>query len=51
MINRRRDRWSHLRQDAVWRRQAARACDDLTDDIAAGRWPRPTCPGEEMALH
>jgi hypothetical protein len=38
-------------QDAVWRRQAARAYDDLAEDIEAGRWPRPTCPGEEMALH
>ncbi|MDQ7909090.1 hypothetical protein RB614_31665 [Phytohabitans sp. ZYX-F-186] len=38
-------------QDAVWRRQAARAFDDLAADIEAGRWPRPTCPGEEMALH
>jgi hypothetical protein len=38
-------------QDAVWRRQAARAYDDLTEDIEAGRWPRPTCTGEEMALH
>jgi len=39
------------RQDAVWRRQAARACDDLIEDIEAGRWPRPRCAGEEMALH
>lgn len=39
------------RQDAVWRRQAARAFDDLVGDIAAGEWPRPGCPGEEMALH
>lgn len=39
------------RQDAVWRRQAARAYDDLAQDVEAGRWPRPTCPGEEMALH
>lgn len=39
------------RQDAVWRRQAARAYDDLTEDIAGGRWPRPRCAGEEMALH
>jgi hypothetical protein len=38
-------------QDAVWRRQAARAFDDLTADLAAGHWPSPTCPGEEMALH
>ena len=40
-----------LRQDAVWRRQAARCFDDLTGDVEAGRWSRPTCPGEEMALH
>ncbi|MEU2610626.1 hypothetical protein ABZ570_03430 [Micromonospora sp. NPDC007271] len=39
------------RQDAVWRRQAARAFDDLTKDLEAGREPRPTCPGEEMAFH
>ncbi|MEV0566845.1 hypothetical protein [Dactylosporangium sp. NPDC050588] len=39
------------RQDAVWRRQASRAFDDLTEDLAAGRWPRPRCPGEELALH
>jgi hypothetical protein len=38
-------------QDAVWRRQAARAYDDLAEDIEAGRWPRPRCAGEEMALH
>lgn len=37
-------------QDAVWRRQAARSFDDLTEDLATGRWPRPTCAGEEMAL-
>jgi hypothetical protein len=39
------------RQDAVWRRQAARAFDDLTGDLEAGKEPRPTCPGEEMAFH
>jgi hypothetical protein len=39
------------RADAVWRRQAARAFDDLTDDLHAGHHPSPTCPGEEMALH
>lgn len=39
------------RQDEVWRRQAARAYDDLTADLEAGKWPFPTCPGEEMALH
>lgn len=38
-------------QDAVWRRQAARSFDDLADDLAAGNWPQPTCPGEELALH
>lgn len=38
-------------QDAVWRRQAARAFDDLAADLAAGRLPLATCPGEEMAMH
>lgn len=38
-------------QDAVWRRQAARAFDDLAEDLAQGREPFPRCPGEEMALH
>lgn len=38
------------RQRAVWRRQAARAFDDLAGDLAEGEWPRPTCAGEEMAL-
>ncbi|NBH10352.1 hypothetical protein [Amycolatopsis sp. SID8362] len=39
------------RQNAVWRRQAARSFDDLSDDLAAGHWPQPRCPAEEMALH
>jgi hypothetical protein len=39
------------RQNAVWRRQAARSFDDLSDDLAAGNWPQPRCPAEEMALH
>lgn len=38
------------RQDAVWRRQAARSFDDLAGDLAAGRVPEPRCFGEEMAL-
>jgi hypothetical protein len=38
-------------QDAVWRRQAARAYDDLASDLENGGWPLPTCPAEEMALH
>ncbi|MFC5236008.1 hypothetical protein [Pseudonocardia zijingensis] len=38
-------------QDAVWRRQAARCFDDLAGDLERGEWPRPTCPGEEMAVH
>ena len=37
-------------QDAVWRRQAARAYDDLAGDVAAGLGPAPRCPAEEMAL-
>ena len=40
--------WS---QDAAWRRRAARAYDDLAADLAAGDWPLPTCPAEELALH
>jgi hypothetical protein len=39
------------RQDAVWRRQAARSIDDLVADLEAGSWPTPTCAAEEMALH
>jgi hypothetical protein len=39
-----------FRQDAVWRRQAARAFDDLADDLDGGRSPEPRCPAEEMAL-
>jgi hypothetical protein len=38
-------------QDAMWRRQAARAYDDLASDLENGAWPHPTCPAEEMALH
>ncbi|WP_430379161.1 hypothetical protein [Streptomyces sp. B1-3] len=37
--------------DRNWRRRMARAFDDLTDDLEHGRWPRPTCTAEEMALH
>jgi hypothetical protein len=40
--------WS---QDAAWRRRAARSYDDLAADLAAGDWPLPTCPAEELALH
>jgi len=39
------------RQQRAWRRQAARAFDDLSADLEAGSWPRPRCPAEEMALH
>jgi hypothetical protein len=37
--------------DADWRRQVARACEDLSQDLAAGRWPIPRTNAEEMALH
>ena len=40
--------WS---QDAAWRRCATRSYDDLAADLAAGDWPLPTCPAEELALH
>jgi len=43
----RRLTWS---QDAAWRRRAARAYDDLAADLAAGDWPLPRCPAEELAL-
>ncbi len=39
------------RQDLLWRRQAARAFDDLTGDLCEGRWPLPRCNAEELALH
>ncbi|MFI8933039.1 tetratricopeptide repeat protein [Streptomyces sp. NPDC053474] len=39
------------RQDSHWRRQMVRCFDDLASDIRAGKWPQPTCTGEEMALH
>jgi len=52
-----RDRWAIFdgyprltwRQDAIWRRQAAPAFDDLNADIANGDCPVPRCFGEEMA--
>jgi hypothetical protein len=34
-----------------WRRQVARACEDLSLDLAAGHWPIPRNNAEEMALH
>lgn len=42
-----------LRCDGQWRRQMARAFDDLASDLqAAGEnWAGPRCTGEEMALH
>jgi TPR repeat protein len=39
------------KQSKSWRRQFARCCDDLADEIRSGNWPRPRCTGEEMALH
>ncbi|EHI41339.1 hypothetical protein OPAG_08158 [Rhodococcus opacus PD630] len=38
-------------QDTGWRRQVARAFDDLAEDIAVGTDPEPSCIGEELALH
>jgi hypothetical protein len=40
-----------LRQDGNWRRQMARAFDDLAADLSSGAEVRPRCTGEEMALH
>ncbi|MFF0465680.1 hypothetical protein [Streptomyces mexicanus] len=39
------------RQNASWRRQMARAFDDLAADCASGTDVEPRCTGEEMALH
>ncbi len=38
-------------QDAEWRRQVARACDDLADDLEDGEPPLPRCHAEEAILH
>ncbi|MFC7327095.1 hypothetical protein [Marinactinospora rubrisoli] len=38
-------------QSVSWRRQVARACDDLAADLAAGRWPRPRSVAEECVLY
>lgn len=38
-------------QPASWRRQVARAADDLAADIEAGDWPEPRCTAEELVLH
>jgi hypothetical protein len=47
------DRLPHItwRQDAQWRRNIARAADDLAADLERGDWPLPRCTGEEMVLH
>ncbi|MFJ9765544.1 hypothetical protein ACIRUY_17180 [Streptomyces erythrochromogenes] len=39
------------RQNMQWRRNLARACDDLAGDLQRGAWPRPSCAAEEMVLH
>lgn len=38
-------------QDSGWRRQVARACDDLARDLACGDWPMPRNNAEEIVLH
>ena len=38
-------------KDASWRRQVARACDDLAGDLACGDWPLPRNNAEEIVLH
>jgi hypothetical protein len=37
-------------QDSGWRRQVARACDDLGDDLVGGDWPMPRNNAEEIVL-
>lgn len=38
-------------QDAIWRREAAWAFDDLANDLEQVKLPYPRCAAEEMALH
>jgi hypothetical protein len=38
-------------QDADWRIRFISSFCALAADLAAGEWPRPRCPAEEMALH
>ncbi|MFM9700986.1 hypothetical protein [Streptomyces europaeiscabiei] len=38
-------------QDGSWRRQMARAFDDLAADCSSNAEVEPRCTGEEMALH
>ncbi|WP_433229200.1 hypothetical protein [Actinomadura formosensis] len=40
-----------LHQPRQWRREMARACDDLTEDLEAGELPTPRCFAEELVLH
>lgn len=52
------DEWFYLgdlpritwRMDAHWRRQAARAADDLRYDLETGDWEGPRCTAEEVML-
>ena len=36
--------------DCMWRRQLARAADDLANDLEKGGLPEPRCPAEEAVL-
>lgn len=40
-----------LLQPRQWRREMARACDDLAEDLEAGELPIPRCFAEELVLH
>jgi hypothetical protein len=52
------DQWLQLarfpivtwREGRDWRRQLARAADDLANDLDAGGLPEPRCPAEEAVL-
>lgn len=39
------------RQDTLWRSRFAQAARELAADLDHGRWPRPTCTAEEVALY
>jgi hypothetical protein len=42
---------SSWHQDVAWRRQVARACDDLAGDIESGQVPVPRCEAEAIIVN
>jgi len=42
---------SSWQEDVEWRRQVARACEDLAGDIESGNLPAPRCDAEVAVMH